>query len=1223
MDERRWVGFLVVAGLGLTLGVQMPGVWSPSKSQSSSSSAPNGPGARVQERAGVESPRISPEHHLWILGRFYGIELEFEKSEKSGEAAATRLSAAVRGRITDRVLKSNEGDKHVRFLIASIPDPRDSHLSNFSDDFLEAIQRGVQKSGYQFDSHWLPWPLNALREADAPENAAYRQEPGVLLFRKTNVSQPLQDPDLLLILLVGETPTSGVQKQALMRALDAVMELSSSYEITLIGPSFSGSAISLRMALSEWQNSGPPLHNPGKTSLSSKKAGGEGAGADDSGSRAVKLYFVSGSATSPANPALLKFELPPKVAGGYTIKTTFLPLVYADDLLKETFFDYYLPYFGISISKVAIISEASAYGSRFLGKLPPKASGAAKEDQMPAFEASYPMHVSQLRAAYERDERLKAEAAKSPWKEKAVALSLAEGITAGSDILPSYAPGQTASVAELELAHILNTIERQKIRYIVLAGTDTRDKLFLARLIRAHAPNAQLITFESDILYAHPELITDLSGMLVVSTYPLVPASSELLQFPNGAVEGVYNAVTAVLKRDETASSEVISYSRETLNQGQTPPVYISAVGRSRLWPLRFYPETGGAELKRLPTAHPISFWVFVALLTVWCLLHISNYPRGARAAVRDTVWGVRGYSFNIEWRRCSAASPVPTADGALQWIAYRAYVFSYLSVFLILYLLVVMISLIPAIMELKGDPDGRRYLVNLSLLSAAFLLVWALAGIWFDSGVLFVQSLLKEKLRERLRWKGAAAGVVALVIVVAGFWMLFLITKPVHNLLYERATTLGSGLSPIVPLLFLSVGVYFWLLSQLWRHEFADQLQSLNPFPGSPPRESDLSHSRERVLRCLKSWDCGTSPGLAIGSMVLLALLPAVGVGHRVFATFEYRWFNWLAFLLTTILLLCVIRSGLRFLSTWYQFRRLLRRLAWHPIAEAFDRLSPKLSRMLSLQFSARPPSVTELGLSVDQLVLISNHFRTMISQDLSGFFTEAELEGIKSVLQGTEDIKETFEKELKDATERRLRTSAWCSETQRKLFSLSSELMKHLWLHWERRPGKSLLPDDPKSVPLNVDSATLYRRAVSSFPQFWFRLLEDFCALQITFFASCVFSHLKNLLICSTVGGVLLILALTSYPFQQQQVLVSVIWIALAILVTMVLTVFIQMDRNEVLSRIANTEPNRLSLDRRFLSQVFTYAVLPVATFLAAQFPALGRFLFSWISPAFSFLS
>jgi hypothetical protein len=89
----------------------------------------------------------------------------------------------------------------------------------------------------------------------------------------------------------------------------------------------------------------------------------------------------------------------------------------------------------------------------------------------------------------------------------------------------------------------------------------------------------------------------------------------------------------------------------------------------------------------------------------------------------------------------------------------------------------------------------------------------------------------------------------------------------------------------------------------------------------------------------------------------------------------------------------------------------------------------------------------------------------------------------------------------------------------------------------------------------------------------------------------------------------------ALFTYPFQPQRFLF--ILVLLLIMVTGPLTVLIllQMNRDEVLSRIAKSEPGKVTWDRHFISQMVLYGVLPLFSVIASQFPEVRGAAFSWL--------
>src|SRR5207302_1456465 len=129
-------------------------------------------------------------------------------------------------------------------------DPKSSGLSYTFDRYLDAIQRAAEAAGYVLDRFDLPWmeksasqpqtPITiattqtlitlaaSQMKVDQPEKtedqleALAKRQPGIILFRGTDG----QGYKLLVVFLVGETPTAGVHKRALKEALDQVAWLS-------------------------------------------------------------------------------------------------------------------------------------------------------------------------------------------------------------------------------------------------------------------------------------------------------------------------------------------------------------------------------------------------------------------------------------------------------------------------------------------------------------------------------------------------------------------------------------------------------------------------------------------------------------------------------------------------------------------------------------------------------------------------------------------------------------------------------------------------------------------------------------------------------------------------------------------------------------------------------------------------------------------------------------
>ena len=111
-------------------------------------------------------------------------------------------------------------------------------------------------------------------------------------------------------------------------------------------------------------------------------------------------------------------------------------------------------------------------------------------------------------------------------------------------------------------------------------------------------------------------------------------------------------------------------------------------------------------------------------------------------------------------------------------------------------------------------------------------------------------------------------------------------------------------------------------------------------------------------------------------------------------------------------------------------------------------------------------------------------------------------------------------------------------------------------------------------------------------------------------------VFRDLRNLLGFIIVGFVLAVISLSSYTFQGHRWIGVASAIALLAIGTGVAVVLAGMDRDAILSRISSTKPDEVGVT--FYLRLAQFGALPSLTLLASQFPALNRFLFSWVQPA-----
>jgi len=134
----------------------------------------------------------------------------------------------------------------------------------------------------------------------------------------------------------------------------------------------------------------------------------------------------------------------------------------------------------------------------------------------------------------------------------------------------------------------------------------------------------------------------------------------------------------------------------------------------------------------------------------------------------------------------------------------------------------------------------------------------------------------------------------------------------------------------------------------------------------------------------------------------------------------------------------------------------------------------------------------------------------------------------------------------------------------------------------------------------------------------QNWLCLAEDFIAIEVVAYLSRFFVQLKFLARCLVWGPLLAILAIVSYPFHPQRLLLLVAGFFIVAVAAAGIWVFIRIEKNEVVSRILKTTPNRLNFSWEFIRSV-TLALVPLLGLLAAASSDLSNLLHTLLDPLY----
>src|SRR5262249_38155205 len=213
--------------------------------------------------------------------------------------------------------------------------------------------------------------------------------------------------------IVPEKPTSGVERAALLAALDCGRTLAGpAAPIRVLGPTFSGSAESLGAALREWNGK----NEPGKTT-----------GRPDETRRAFRI--VSGTATNPNTKAELE-------KGGLSEYAT---TVHSTDVLANTLYTYLLQH-GLeadpSRCEIAILTERTTrYGQGFVESVKTASAGVARGvrarlgrggdfEGIDTLVLPFPLHVSWLLGEGDEVSGKPSKGDKAPSEDETVATTL-------------------------------------------------------------------------------------------------------------------------------------------------------------------------------------------------------------------------------------------------------------------------------------------------------------------------------------------------------------------------------------------------------------------------------------------------------------------------------------------------------------------------------------------------------------------------------------------------------------------------------------------------------------------------------------------------------------------------------------------------------------------------------------------------------------------------------
>jgi hypothetical protein len=1229
-------------------------------------------GADTEKRWGFPAKIATVEPAMALTPQNTALAKKAPKAKLPKKRARVKSAASKRG--------SNTAVPQITAIIATVPDPVHTNMALQFDRYIDSLIEAAEDNGYLSSYYWLPWN-NERKKTETEEsnepNVANEEEkqPGLIIFKHwSRPSDPKMGPtvgaedfeSVLYLFLVGETPTSGINAYQMERALEIEGKFASygasckigfrrslkvplkqasacipsrtppPDQLSIIGPIFSGAAVSLRRTIDEELCRHPEINSASVRGITSTVLA------------LNQMNYSSGSVSFDGSPGRT-----PCGSREIVYKSFAANADYDQRELDKRF-----GALRISQSRVTVLVEDDT-------TLGHELNSPDVDVSFRGYTIRFPRGISLLRNAKQSD--LSTDSPSSP---PSPYLHLSLKGSNISDSLPHFSGELSALSQEAQLMAIEHQLKRYRTKYIVISATDVLDELFLAQFLHRVIPDAHMVFDGGDLLFEREVDDVPFIGAITIGPYPLLDLSSDSQRgkgsraFADWSSEASYNAASSTFWPEEptplipyeTAQRDFPLAGYQDTFEGpdslMRPKLWLTLVGSDGYYPLGIESQTPSNRLAilpeiphspcptsdpcqkpiPLPIRPPLAWAYLCGIIFLFCLLHsllisIASYwspmtrdidvarnDQPHRRALYINIGAVMLFGMAFV-----GATPYAFAQGLIISDSFsRA---------------VAIATLVSGLIVLLAT--GLRTLPYF----------WPPNNVEHTTQIKFFNLI-------------TLATLVSLVV----FW-----TKCLGADNYEAGTHAGqffayrclnptSRVSPVVPVVMLLFGWYFWAIYQTLRLRFSECNRPV--VPGVLQRNSQRSFVADwQLKRCAQSND----PCLYSNIECLLITLEVVQrffivtevnkrraarwtlavIYFAAFATLTYFWaplhsvdeillgnipsmFRFLIAALFFPLLMIAVSGWIRMIMIWGSMKRdLLQRIENQPLRFAFSRIKNP-GWMSMLRQSGLREHWRDISRSIESVQQLINglegqsptrEFRCMCR-------TRDAILGQAQALRRLVDSKPVSAnapKFLRCATvqnnlnqrEGLLRMAT----LERKLAQFGEQLLDYVLIpYWStKRTGlvESAIPLEEKSGEKkekseNKASSLDLRKEDPPFIQ----AAEEFVTIRYVSLIRAVLVNLRYQMFFVGLTFIVTIAAWNAYPFQPRQV---IDWLFTALLLLLgggVVVVLAQMYRDPLLSRITATTPNELGFE--FWLRLTTVGALPILTWLAYQFPDVGGAIF-----------
>ena len=556
--------------------------------------------------------------------------------------------------------------------------------------------------------------------------------------------------------------------------------------------------------------------------------------------------------------------------------------------------------------------------------------------------------------------------------------------------------------------------------------------------------------------------------------------------------------------------------------------------------------------------------------------------------------------------------------------------------------------------MSEAGEPvhfaDGYRLLLFLTWLMAGAALA---ANAWIESPVNLLPTW-QAKFRTVSSPVGWYVGATCFAYCLVDFSFNEPLTRANRVPTYWRAICLTNGVSPLVPLIALAVGLYLWFWYSLQglalfnsdspRLPREDDL-AIYMKPASPP-EADtpggilgllartrmvkltapaIEGPRNRLdsLRMFSHEDAGAplerlclpfarefclAAAIIFPGLLLIGVLVANDVPFRSLGSSDYSRFFGLGMAACASLMLA---GASQLLQIWLRLRQLLVFLDRLHLRRTMDALKGYSwgsvwrmgGRVLDVRYKL-------LSRQMETLTHLQNSLRECESLRTPGWEDQ-----IAAMQQSRTEFARWYASKWNDSKERDFTAF---SAIQSSIAQTTGVVLAQILVpHW-RKEDKSLVQKfsvkDDVAKDADSDARGEVQKATPELPD-CIRNAEELVCLVYLGFIQNILGRMRTIVMQIAWLFVAAAVAVASYPFDPRPQVSGSMVILFLILGTAIVIVYSQMHRDATLSLVTDTKPGELGAD--FWFKLIGFGAGPALGLLATIFPELPGSLFSWLQP------